>query len=236
MNSNHDAYDESLLEQILISLAAEEADTSPVSDADLKAAFYHEGFLPSTSQDEMLGQLLLEGPGRYLGLIVQGLNERSDALIEQLHAMERDEDRHTAFSRLGDVLVARYWILRLFLRGFPQPPFSIIGDLLPVKYDVVMYRWWRPQESQIQRYLCDLIVELEVIEAYLITPDAALPENPLLRFVVGMFQAARNRRFIRAIRRVIVAAENLRGHLITYLEPYLLNLHFQQDYHDYIDQ
>ena len=235
MNSNHDAYDEALLEQILESLAAAEADSGTISDADLEADFYHEGFLPSTAQDEMLGQLLLEGPGRYLGLIVQGLNERSDTLIEQLHAMERDEDRHTAFSRLGDVLVARYWILRLFLRGFPQPPFAIIGDLLPVKYEVVVYRWWRPQESQIQRYLCDLILELTVVEEYLITPDAALPENPLLRFVVGMFQAARKRRFIRAIRRVTVAAENLRGYLITYLEPYLLNLHFQQEYQDYAD-
>lgn len=219
------SHDKAVVEQIMLKL---------IDDANSEA-LYREGFIPSAELDEMLEQLPLEGPGQYLSVIVRGVNERCDALRSQLSELLEDKDRRTALPRLGDISKGRYWLLRLFLKGYPRPPFSIIEHVLPVRYEVIVHRWWRPRDSQLEGYLCDLILEERVIEEYLKQPESVLPKNRILRFFVGYCRAARRRRFEQAIQCLIIATENLRGYLVTYLEPYLLHLHFQQEYRDYAD-
>ena len=224
-----------MVEQILIKLTEDANKVHSISDGEVREAFYREGFIPSAELDAMLSQLLLEGPGQYLSVIVRGLNERCDGLLSQLLALKDDEDRRSALPRLGDISKGRYWLLWLFLKGYPRPPFSIIEHVLPVHYEVIVHRWWGPRDSQLEGYLCDLILEERVIEEYLKQPESALPQNRILRFFVSYCHRARRRRFLRAINCLIIATENLRGYLVTYLEPYLLHLHFQQEYQDYAD-
>lgn len=228
-------HDEAVLEQILIELIEDAKSVGSISDAEVRAAFYSEGHIPSAEHDQMLGQLLLEGPGHYLSVIVRGLNERCDVLLSQLLALKDDEDRRTSLSRIRDISKGRYQLLLLFQKGYPKPPFSIIEHVLPVHYEVIVHRWWRPRDSQLEGYLCDLILEVPVIEDYLKKPERTLPRNRILRFFASHCHAVKRRRFLRAIHRLIIAAESLRGYLLTYLEPYLLNLHFQQVYQDYAD-
>lgn len=227
--------DEALLEQILIELVNESSGEGEVLDAEIVEAYYREGYIPSANCDQMLGELLLEGPGQYLGVIVRGLNDRCDALRSQLLAIRDDPDRRKALSRLGDISKGRYWLLRLFLKGYPRPPFSIIRHVMPVRYEVVVRFQWKRPESQIQGYLCDLILELPAIEEYLMQPEATPYQNPISRFFSSRCQAAKRRRFLRSVNRLIVATESLRGYLITYIEPYLLTLHFQQEYQEHSD-
>ncbi|PSN81061.1 hypothetical protein C8B47_03380 [filamentous cyanobacterium CCP4] len=240
MNSNNAIQpltprDEALLEQVLIELVNENLEKGGVLDAEIVEAYYREGYIPSADCDRMLGELLLEGPGQYLGVIVRGLNERCDALRSQLLALRDDPDRKTAISRLGDISKGRYWLLQLFLKSYPRPPFSIIQHLLPVRYEVIVHFCLQRPEKQIQGYLCDLILELPAIEEYLMQPEATPYRNPISRFFGSRCQAAKRRRFLRSVNRLIVASESLRGYVITYLEPYLLTLHFQQEYQEHSD-
>ena len=209
MNSNTmqtlNPHDDALLEQILIELINGSLDEGGVLDAEIVEAYYREGYIPSADNDRMLGELLLEGPGQYLSVIVRGLNDRFDAFRNQLLALRDDPDRGQALSRLGDISKGRYWLLRLFLKGYPQPPFSIIRHVLPVQYHIVVLHWWSRRDSQLQGYLCDLILELPAIEEYLMQPEGAPHQNLISRFFGDRCQAVKRRRFLRSVHRLIVA-------------------------------
>ena len=111
MNSNTmqtlNPHDDALLEQILIELINGSLDEGGVLDAEIVEAYYREGYIPSADNDRMLGELLLEGPGQYLSVIVRGLNDRCDAFRNQLLALRDDPDRGQALSRLGDISKGR---------------------------------------------------------------------------------------------------------------------------------
>lgn len=225
-------HEEALREQVLVDLANEGSETAEVLDAEIVEAYYREDYFSSVECDQMLGALLLEGPEQYLETIKAELNERCDQLRTHLVALRDEPDQATVLMYLGEIAEARYYLLRLFLEGYPKPPFSVIRDVLPVKYRVLVFFRLKPEYSQIQGYLCDLILELPVIEEYLTKAAGELPLNPFLRFFARHRKESRRRRFFRAVEQVGIAAEGLRGFLNNYFEPYLLTLRFRQQYQE----